>query len=229
MRVRVVVVVCVGVALVLAGGPPPTGAYFHDSGASTGIAMHGGVLDVKLNETGPATQDSTTDEHNVDVVTDTWEDLDHSTDGSDTVSNTLAVNNSESSLAANTVDLTVSYVENDTGLGSSGNPDDTATTIGVTAFVYNGSDLVGTELTDLNDNGKVDVHDLTSGTNAQNLSSLTGVAAGESVSLTIRLSGSAGLLDNPSGDGIDITVDVQCADQSFRDTDVARNSTIRYA
>lgn len=226
MRYLIVVAVCVAV---VAGPPPTTGAFLTDTDASAQNAVRGGTVDLKLNETGPASHDSTTDEHGVDVVHDTWEDLDHSTDGSSVVNNTLAVNNSASSLAVDTVNVSVSYSENDTDLGTGGNPDDTATTIGVEAFVYNGTDLVGTELTDLNGNGKVDVNDLTSGTNAENLSALSGVGAAESVSLTVRFSGSAGLLDSPSGDGIDITLAVCGERASFVDRDTATNATIRYA
>lgn len=229
MRQFVTVVVCVCVAVGLSIPPATTAAFLGDRGVSGQNRAHGGTLDVKLDETGPANQDSTTDESGADVVHDTWEDLDHSTDGSDVVNNTLAVNNTASSLDARTVNVSVSFAENDTSLGTGGNANDTATTIGVEAFVYDGTDLVGTDLTDQNGNGKVDVSDLTFGSNAANLSALSGVGSTDSVSLTVRFSGTAGLLDSPSGDGIDLSFAVRGTRASLVDEDTAVDSTIRYA
>lgn len=200
-----------------------------DTGGNNGAS--GGVLDLKLSEVGNPTQDGTVDERMADAVTDTWEDRSHAIDGSEAVENALALNNSASSVAANRVDVTVRYAENDTDLGNGGNSDETASTVEVTRFAYDGTDLVGTELTDQNGNGIVDVADLTTGANAENLSSLSGLVAGETVELSVSLSGKADLLLDGvgSGDGIDIELGIRVRAGGFAETDPSKNNTVRYA
>lgn len=210
--------------------PATAVALLADTDVSGNNGVDGGVLDLKLSEVGAATQDSTADEQSADAIADTWEDRSHATDGSDTVENAVALNNSESSVAADRVNVTVSYVENDTDLGSGGNAYKTARTIEVTTFTYDGAELVGTELTDVNGNGIVDAEDLTNGTNAENLSSLSGVAAGETVTLEVGLSGKSGLLDSVgSGDGIDVEVRVRIHAGGFAETDPSTDNTVIYA
>lgn len=226
-RTAAVVFVLVTVAVV--GPPLSTSAFLQDSDSSAQNPITAGTIDLKLAEVGPASHDSTTDESGADTVYDTWEDYDHSTDGSDTVNNTLTLNNSHSSLAVDTINVTVSYAENDTSLGTSGNENKTARTITIDAFVYNGTDLVGTELTDQNGNGKVDVEDLILGSNTQNLSTLDGMGPSDSVNLTVRFSGNSDVLSGPgSGDGIDIEFEIRAANATFVDRDAATDSTIQY-
>lgn len=200
--------------------------------ANTGIAdqnpIHSGALDSKLSEQGPATQDSTTDGISADIVSNTWEDQAHNTLGTDNVSNTLEVNNSASTLTANVVNITISHTENDSD-ANDGNAVNTSRTLEVTAFSYDGDDLTDTELTDQNGNGRLDVDDLTRGSNAENLSTLTGIAAGQTAQLTIAISGSTGLISGvESGDGVDIIVKLRVQRRSFADTDYSTNNTIQY-
>lgn len=200
--------------------------------ANTAVAnqnpVHGGTLDLKLSERGPATQDSTTDEISGDLVSDTWEDPTHNTLGTDNVSNTLEIDNSASTLAASMVNITISYTENDSETDD-GNAVNTSQTLEVTAFSYDGDDFTDTELTDQNGNGRLDVDDLSRGSNAENLSTLTGIAGGQTAKVTIAVSGSTGLIGGvQSGDGIDITVELQVQTRSFADTDHSTNNTIQY-
>lgn len=200
--------------------------------ANTGVAnqnpVHGGTLDLKLSERGPATQDSTTDELSADLVSDTWEDRAHNTLGTDNVSNTVELNNSASTLAASVVNITISYTENDSD-ANNGNAVNTSRTLEVTAFSYDGNDLTNTELTDQNGNDRLDVDDLTRGSNVENLSTLPGIAAGQTTQVTIAVSGSTGLISGVgSSDGVDITVELRVQTQGFADTDHSMNNTIQY-
>lgn len=145
-------------------------AFYADAAATRENAVAGGVLDVKLSEVGPATQESTTDETRSDAVRDTWEDANHATDGSETVSNVLAVNNSASDLVADRANLTISFVENDSGIGATaGNAPNTSRTIGITKFTYAGTDLLASAVADENGNDRIDLEDLTLGETASNL------------------------------------------------------------
>lgn len=205
-------------------------ALLADGDASGSNGVSGGSLDLKLAEVGNATQDGTDDEQATDAVVDTWEDRSHATDGSEAVRNALALNNSESSVAADRVNVTVGYAENDTDLGSGGNPDRTARTVEVTRFVYDGGDLLESEVSDRNANGIVDVEDLTNGTNARNLSSLSGPGPGETVALNLTLSGKADLLSGVgTGDGIDAELEIRVHAGGFAESDRARDNTLRYA
>lgn len=226
-RTLIVVVVCVLVAVSTAPGAV---ALFTDGDASTANTVEGGTVDLKLSEVGPATPDSTTDETMEDAVADTWEDLNHDkTLGEPPVNNTLRLDNARSSLDANRVNATVSYAENDTTLSISGNADETARTIEINEFVYDGTDLVGAKIADENGNGRVDLEDLTLGDTRRNLSSLSGVASGSSVDMTVSFEGERDLLTGVGGgDGVDITVEIR-AHASFVDRDVSHNNTIQYA
>ncbi|WP_435177320.1 hypothetical protein [Halorussus sp. AFM4] len=218
------------VAVVFSVLAPATAvALLTDTGAAGNNGVSGGVLDLKLSEVGPPTQDGTADERTADDVVDTWEDRSHATDGSEIVENELALNNSASSIAADRVNVTVAFAENDTDLGSGGNANATARTVEVTRFVYDGTDLVGSSLTDMNGNGIVDVADTTNGSNAENLSSLSGVGASGIVSVNASLSGRADLLSGVgSADGIDVEVRIRVHARGYADRDVSRNNTIRY-
>lgn len=214
------------VLVVAAVASPPALAFVADTDASTGNTVEAGVLDLALTEAGPATQESTTDESGADLVTDTWEDTSHT--DSDTVNNTLVLENNRSSLAAG-VNVTVSYAERDGSLGTAGNADNTSRTVKVVEFVYDGTDLVGTEIADENGNGRVDVEDLTLGETATNLSSLPPIAAGGTANLTIALDGNVALLDGVgSDDGVDIRFDVRAEASSFGDPDRSADNTIVY-
>ncbi len=212
----------------LAVDPVLTAAYFHDVDSAANNTVSGGVVDPKLSEAGPATQNSTTDESGTDAVRDTWEDLMHPTDGSQNVNNTVELSTTDSMLDVSSVNVTVSYAENDSG-GTGGNGDSTASTVEVVSLVYNGSELVGSELTDQNGNGIVDVEDLTNGSNADALSSLNGIPAGGNRSLHVSLSGKATLLDGVTmGDGLDVTVTFRAERSSYVDEDRSSNNTVLY-
>lgn len=220
----------ISLGLAVLVGIPQSGAFLTNAGAANQNPIHGGVLDLKLTETGPTNgEGSTTDESAVDIAHDTWEDTAHDALGGDNVSNTLTLDNNASTVGATRVNISVSSGENDSDTND-GNAPNTSQTIEVTGFVYGGTDLAGNELTDQNGNSQVDVEDLSLGTNVENLSSLSGVAAGDSTTLTIHLSGSADLIAGVgSGDGIDITITVRVHARSFTEADRSVNNTIRYA
>lgn len=220
-----VVMVCVAVATLQGAG-----AFYADAAVSQDNTVGGGLLDGKLSEVGPATQESTTDETRSDAVEDTWEDTSHATGGSETTSNVLAVNNSDSTVAAEWVNLTISYAENDSGIGATaGNAANTTRTIEITGFTYDGTDLLASTVADENGNGRLDVEDLTLGETATNLSSLSGIGATETANVSLDLSGEAALLGGVgSGDGVDITVSITLHASSFADRDESVDNTIRY-
>lgn len=217
-----------GVAVVV--GPLPSGAFLANAGVADQNAVDAGVLDLKLNETGPTNgQGSTTDESGIDVAHDTWEDTDHDALGSDLVSNTLELDNAKSTVGSDRINVSVTFSENDTD-ADDGNAPNTSRTVEVTTFEFGGTDLVGSELTDQNGNDRLDVEDLTLGSNPQNLSERSGLAAGASTNLTIELSGSADLIAGVgSGDGIDVTIEIRVHARSFTEADRSVNNTIQYA
>ena len=206
-----------------------TGAQFVDSDTAD-ERISGGVMDPILAQVGPATADGDTTQRDADAVTVTWADYDHDVNGGDNVSNTLELSNENATIDANALNLTVSYVENDTSDGMSGTAESTAQTIIVEEFVYGGTDLAETTLLDENGNGRLDLDDLTMADNDGNLSSLSGIEAGTARNLTIALSGRAELLDIVgSGDGIDFAVEIRAVNGSVGDDDAARRNTIQYA
>lgn len=223
---------CLATSLGLAAGvtPLPSGAFSTNEGVANQNGVHGGVLDLKLTETGPTNgEGSTTDESGVDVARDTWEDTAHDALGTDTISNTLELDTATSTVGADRVNVTIAFAENDSD-ADDGNAANTSRTIGVTAFEYGGTDLIGSELTDRNGNDRLDVEDLTLGSNAKNLSDRSTLAAGESVNLSIDLSGSADLIDGVgSGDGVDVTVTIRVYANSFTEADRSVDNTIQYA
>lgn len=224
------VAIVLAVAVTVAGAPLlETGGRYVDTDTADG-AVSGGVLDPTLSQIGPATADSETTESDPDTVTGTWADYAHDTGGGDTVTNTLELSNENATIGSTGVNLTVSYAENDTSDGRSGNAESTAQTIVVEEFVYNGTDLVNTTIIDENDNGRIDIDDLTMAANDDNLSSLSGTDADETGNLTVSLSGAATLLDIiSSGDGIDFRIAIRTTRSSIVDADVARANTIQYA
>ena len=227
---RCVVVIAIAVVVTLSAAPlPETGAQFVDSDADDGT-ISAGVLDPILSQIGPATADSVTGRTDADTVTETWADYSHDPNGGDTVSNTLELSIENRTIDAATLDLTVSYAENDTDGGMSGTAASTARTIVVEEFVYNETDLNRTTFVDENDNGRIDLDDLTMAENDANLSSLAGMDAGTARNLTITLSGEAELLDIVgSGDGIDFEIRIRTVNGSVIDDDAARENTIQYA
>lgn len=227
-RFRCVVIV-VAVAVTVSGAPLlETGAHYVDTDTADGTVT-GGVLDPALVQLGPATADSETNESDADTVTGTWVDYTHDTGGGDRVTNTLELSNENATIGPAVVNLTISYAENDTADGMSGNAESTAQTIVVEEFVYNGTDLVNTTFVDENGNGRLDLDDLTMANNDDNLSSLSGTGADSAQNLTITLSGKATLLDIiSSGDGIDFHVAIRANRSSVVDADAARVNTIQY-
>lgn len=224
------VVIVVAVAATVSGAPLlESGAHYVDTDSADG-AVSGGVLDPTLTQLGPATADGETTESDADTVTKTWADYAHDTGGGDTVTNTLELSTENATVGPAVVDLTISYAENDTADGMSGNAESTAQTIAVDEFVYDGTDLTNTTFIDENGNGRLDLDDLTMTNNDDNLSSLSGIGAGSAQNLTITLSGKATLLDIiSSGDGIDFHVAIRATRSSFVDADAARVNTIQYA
>lgn len=221
-----VIVLACAVLLVGAAAMPAVGL-LSDADASGNNPVTGAVVASTLDETGPASRESTTDERDPATVSDTWEDTAHPTDGSAAVENTLTVDAGPATADSDTVAVVVSFVENDTGTASTdGNGEQTAKSVQVTEFAYNGSDVLSTKLTDLNGNGNVDVEDLTNGSNADELATLGGVSAGSTADIDMTLSGSSTLLD--TGDGIDITVAVRTEASSYTDTDRSVNNTVIY-
>lgn len=216
--------------ITVVGGPLPTGTFLADSAVANQNVVDVGVLDLKLNETGPTNgEGSTTDETGIDVAHDTWEDTNHDALGNDVVSNTLEMNNSISTIGSERVNVSVLFSENDTDVDD-GNAPNSSRTVEITTFEFGGTDLVGSELTDQNDNGRLDVEDLTLESNAQNLSERSGLAAGASTNLTIEMSGSADLVAGVgSGDGIDLTIEIRVHAHSFTEADRSVNNTIQYA
>ena len=226
----VLAVACLGMLLAHPGGV--TAAFVFDLDTSGANPVAGGTLDTKLTEVGPATRDGTTDEAGEDGIEDTWQDLEHdsvlSPDAA--VNNTVRIDNTGSSLDADRVNVTVTYVENDSSLGTPGNADETARTLVVESLTYKNTDLLGSEVVDENDDGNVDLEDLTLGETASNLSQLSGLTASGTADLRIVIDGDSGLLGlTGSGDGLDITVIITARAGGFEDADKSRNNTIIYA
>lgn len=209
-----------------------TSAYVFDDETSSQNTISGGTLDGKLSEVGAATQGSTLDELLENTLDETWKDTSHESilSLSAAVNNTARINNSESSLQADRVNVTVSYTESDGLLGTGGNADKTAQTLTIESFTYQNTELVGTEIVDENGDGEVDIYDLTIGGTATNLSQLSGVSAGGTADLHLSINGDAGLLSGVgSEDGVNIQVTIQLEHASFDDSDVSQNNVIRYA
>jgi hypothetical protein len=228
------VVVIVGVVLAAAiATAPTTVAHYTDTEASFDNPVAATVLDLKLRGVGAATEDSTADETGADLVAETWADSKHDTDvfgiGNDPVENTLRIDNRNSSVAADSIGIEVTYGEADDG-GTADNVDYTASTMVLDALSYSGTSLLGTEIADENDNGEYDVEDLTLGQTASNLSELSGLSASGTADLRIIIDGNSGLLGLiGSGDGLDITVTVTARAGGFKDADESRNNTVIYA
>lgn len=186
-----------------------------------------GSFDVQLSEVGPATADSTTDQHDATDVEDTWEDYSHPTDATGEVTNTLQLELTEASSAANYVTLDVAYRQNDTVSESTDDGNATAKTLEVVRFEYDGTELTGSRIEDANGNGIVDLHDAA----RADLDGLDGFAPGEPVALTITLRGDASRHRSvDGGDGLDVAVTVRTGVRdSWRDGGVSRNNTIQYA
>lgn len=220
----------VGIGFAVVTPPLTSGALFTDTDHAGSNGIDGGLLDVKLTEIGPtSTTESTTDEREADAVFETWRDTTHDTFGNDDVSNTLLLNNTASTVAVTRTNVTVSFVENDSD-ADDGNERDTARTIEVTEFAYDETDLTNGALTDQNANNRLDVEDLTLGSNVESLSTLSGMTAGESRNLTVAFSGSAGLLTGVgSDDGIDLTVEIRVHSDGYNDADRSKENTIQYA
>lgn len=204
-----------------------THAFFTDLDSSHSNTVDGGVLDVKLSETGAATEDSTLDETHENLLTDTWDDSAHA--DAESVNNTVTVENDASSLAIERTNLTVSYTERDGASGTGGNARETAKSIRVRTFRFDGTELVGTAIRDENGNSRIDVDDLVRGETAQNLSMLSGIGPGDTGDLTIAFDGNSTLMgDSATGEGIDVRIDLRGHRVSFLDADRSEDNTIIY-
>ncbi|WP_150123188.1 hypothetical protein [Haladaptatus sp. R4] len=207
-------------------------AIFSDTDTIEGSVMQSGVLDIKLSEIGPTTHASTTDEHQQDTLHESFKDQSHGgLMGTSAVTNTLRIDNSQSTLDAEQMGINVSYTEDDGTMGMSGNAETTAKTIQLTEFTYHGSNLLTTAIRDENGNGMLDVDDLTQGQTKRNLATLSGVNAGDTADIRIGLQGDTDLLESllQPEDGINITFKLIASSHSFTDADSTTNNTIRYA
>lgn len=226
-RLAIALIVCLS-AMSL-GGIPTATALFADTDSTPGGSIHAGVLDLKLSEVGPASRASTTDQTQQDTVQDTIEDLNH---GSATVSNTLRIDNTQSSLPAQQVGLTVTYTDSDRkSKGTKGNADATAQTLRLSQVSYKKNSLLGSTIRDENANGRYDVHDLTLGQTKTNLAGLSGLSASGTADFRLSITGDRTLRENKvkSGDGVDITFRIEGSARSFIDADSSTSNTIRYA
>lgn len=205
--------------------PPTLGfAFFQDDDRSSENSLQAGSFDGNLAETGPATGNSTTDESNANQVRDTWEDYSHTNGTTDPVNNTIGVANPNTSFAVREVDITVSYVENDSALLNNDNAIETAKSMNISVLRFNGTSYKG-NISDSNGNGAKDIDDL-----AQSTVTLGGIGATESVSLELSIAGDSRNNNNlGGGDGIDFTVHITSAvAPSWKDKDTSINNTIQY-
>lgn len=236
-------------AATLLAAPATTGAFLSDSTVATDNSLVTGTLDVTLSEVGPATENSTTDDQSVDTARATWLDPSHEDAGGDqgdVVNNTLRIGAGGSSLAVQRVNLTVTYVENDSD-GTEANADATARSMVVETATYRGRDLVGTAIVDENGNGYVDLADMTLGDSADNLSTLQGFGAASGANLTLAIDGdtsafrgapdpgggpggggTGGGSGGAAGEGIEFTLTVRCSGAGFVDDDQSTANVIIY-
>lgn len=144
--------------------------------------------------------------------------LDLKTDDQDGVSQTLIATNmrrgdivgpeiiilkNSGSLASSTIDISFSYIEND----SSPNPvdmsaDDTASLITVTILKYAEANIL-TYVDDNNSNGYIDVYDLAA---TSNLAGLPGINSGTTKNFEIAVRLNENVTGQYQADGIDITM-----------------------
>lgn len=206
-------------------------AFVQDADRSNGNTVTAGSVDPKLNEIGPATENGTTDETNVDRVSDTWEDYSHVNGTREPVNNTLNLTNPNTTYPVQHVNISIEYVQNDTsGLvdSVSSDVDQTAKTINITTLTYNGTEQVGTTITDANGNGRITLYDLAS--IGEVILDGGGIPVNKTVQFRMSLSGDAGLnSDTGEGDGIDFTLYLEyTAAGSWRDTDDTYGNTVQY-
>lgn len=223
-----VLCVLISTAVGLSGLYHPTSGAWQDVDVASGNTIQTGSFDAKLSEVGPASQLSTTDETDVDVVADTWEDHAHVNGSAETVNNTLELANPYTRATVVAVNITVTYGQNDTDTDDAVDDSEaTARSITVSSFAYNGTELVGADLTDKNGNGQVDLDDAAK----TDLTGLEGIGAGTSATLTIELYGDASESDAiVGGDGIDFTLTIVCGvSPSWRDIDRSLNNTLQYS
>lgn len=186
--------------------------------------LQSGSFDGKLTEIGPATENSTTDETDADQIRDTWEDHSHTNGSVDMVNNTIDIANPDTVFRVQKLNITVSYVENDSALLGNDNAQETAQSMNVSEFRYNGTSYKE-NITDVNNNGGKDIDDL-----ARSTVTLEGIAATENTSLKFSIAGDSRNNNNLGGDdGIDFTVHITTVvTPSWSDTDESVNNTIQY-
>jgi len=223
--------------LALLTSPSPVYASYQDGDRSTGNSLQAGSFDGKLTEIGPATENGTTDESDADRVNDTWEDYSHTNGSVDPVNNTITTENPNASYSVREVNVSASYVENDSALLNNDNPEQTAKSLNISAFRYERTDYEE-NITDANGNGRKDLDDLAQSTvtlkriAADENASVPpkGIAAGKNPSLKMSIGGDTANHGDVGGDdGIDFTLYVTTVvAPSWRDEDESINNTIQY-
>lgn len=223
-RLVIALAIVVVVTSPIVSSPYVTFAFAQDTSQSAKNTLQAGSFDGKLSEIGPATENSTTDERDTDQIRDTWEDYSHTNGTTDPVNNTINISNVNTSYSVDQVNITASYTENDSALLDNGNAGNTAQTLNITTFRYNGTSHLGS-IPDANSNGATDLDDL-----AQSTIPVDGIPVNDSVSLTIELAGDASSNENIGGDdGIDFTVSFTLLiNESWSDTDQSTQNTIQY-
>lgn len=223
-----VVALVASTAVLLPGTYYPTHALLWDTDGGSGNSIRVTSVDGKLSEIGPATQNGTIDETKADTAGDTWEDHSHENGTTDEVSNTLELANPNATAEITHVNISISYVQNDSDVEDLiDDSNATAESMNVSVFEYNGTDLVATELEDVNNNSRIDLDDAA----RSGPTRLDGIGADDAANLTLTLVGDATRNDNiVGGDGIDFTVTIEWAvAPSWRDADRSVNNTIQYA
>lgn len=210
--------------LALLYSPPLGFAFLQDDDWSSENSLQAGSFDGNLTETGPATENGTTDESNANQVHDTWEDYSHTNDTTDPVNNTIDIANPNTSFAVREVNITVSYVENDSALLNNDNALATAKSMNISVLRFNRTSYKE-NISDSNGNGVKDIDDL-----AQSTVTLGGIGETESVSLELSIAGDSRNNNNLGGDdGIDFTLHItSVVAPSWKDTDSSINNTIQY-
>lgn len=199
-------------------------AFLQDDDRSAENSLQASSFDANLTETGPATGNSTIDESNVDQLRDTWEDYSHSNGTTDPVNNTVEIVNPNTSIAVREVNLTASYVENDSALLNNDNAPETAKSLNISVLRFNGTSYKE-NISDSNGNGAKDIDDL-----AQSTVTLGGISATKTATLKISIAGDSRNNNNLGGDdGIDFTLHItSVVAPSWQDTDTSINNTIQY-
>jgi spore coat-associated protein N len=164
-----------------------TWAFFTDVETSSGNVLAAGTLDLKTDDQDGVSQTL--------IATNMRR--------GDIVGPEIIILKNSGSLASSTIDISFSYIEND----SSPNPvnmsaDDTASLIAVTILKYDEANIL-TYVDDDNSNGYIDVYDLAT---TSNLAGLPGIASGATKNFEIAVQLNENVTGQYQADGIDITM-----------------------